>query len=80
MEERPPVRKSPFPPFNPLPLLCPRLPLSFVHLDSIRVPQGFFARPKKETDGSQNLMIWEVGIPGKVGVSPLLSLFATRPA
>jgi hypothetical protein len=32
--------------------------------------QGFFARPKKETDGSQNLMIWEVGIPGKVGVSP----------
>ncbi|KAH8090919.1 ubiquitin-conjugating enzyme 9 [Filobasidium floriforme] len=32
-------------------------------------PFGFFARPKKETDGSQNLMIWEVGIPGKVGTN-----------
>ncbi|WFD24350.1 SUMO conjugating enzyme Hus5 [Malassezia equina] len=27
--------------------------------------QGFYARPEKEADGSLNLLVWEVGIPGK---------------
>jgi ubiquitin-conjugating enzyme E2 I len=31
--------------------------------------QGFFARPTKSADGTQNMMIWELGIPGKQGVS-----------
>ncbi len=30
-------------------------------------PPGFFARPRKEEDGSTNLMQWECGIPGKKG-------------
>jgi ubiquitin-conjugating enzyme E2 I len=33
--------------------------------------QGFYAKPAKAVDGSQNLMEWEVGIPGKAGVSPI---------
>jgi ubiquitin-conjugating enzyme E2 I len=28
-------------------------------------PPGFFARPTRSEDGSQNLMLWEAGIPGK---------------
>ncbi|AXA49274.1 ubiquitin-conjugating enzyme E2 I [Malassezia restricta] len=28
-------------------------------------PFGFYARPEKEADGSLNLLVWEVGIPGK---------------
>jgi hypothetical protein len=31
--------------------------------------KGFYARPKKEADGSLNLLFWEVGIPGRAGVS-----------
>jgi ubiquitin-conjugating enzyme E2 I len=31
-------------------------------------PHGFYARPTTGTDGSLNLMNWECGIPGKVGV------------
>jgi ubiquitin-conjugating enzyme E2 I len=31
--------------------------------------QGFYAKPTKSPDGSMNLMEWEVGIPGKEGVS-----------
>jgi hypothetical protein len=31
--------------------------------------QGFYAKPTKAPDGSMNLMEWEVGIPGKEGVS-----------
>lgn len=31
--------------------------------------QGFYAKPTKATDGSMNLMEWEVGIPGKDNVS-----------
>ena len=30
--------------------------------------QGFYARPEKEADGSLNLLVWEVGIPGKANV------------
>ena len=30
-------------------------------------PFGFFARPSKASDGSQDLMRWECGIPGKSG-------------
>jgi len=33
-------------------------------------PQGFYAKPLKAADGSMNLLEWEVGIPGKEGVSP----------
>jgi hypothetical protein len=33
------------------------------------MPQGFYAKPAKAADGSQNLMEWEVGIPGKTNVS-----------
>ncbi|GAA5827350.1 hypothetical protein JCM5353_007552 [Sporobolomyces roseus] len=28
-------------------------------------PYGFWAKPSKSADGSMNLMMWEVGIPGK---------------
>lgn len=28
-------------------------------------PPGFYARPTKKPDNSQNLMCWETGIPGK---------------
>ena len=28
-------------------------------------PSGFFARPKKNEDGSMDMMTWETGIPGK---------------
>ena len=31
--------------------------------------QGFYAKPTKSGDGSMNLLEWEVGIPGKAGVS-----------
>jgi ubiquitin-protein ligase len=31
--------------------------------------KGFYAKPVKGADGSMNLMEWEVGIPGKAGVS-----------
>ena len=30
--------------------------------------QGFWAKPSKSADGSMNLMMWEVGIPGKENV------------
>ncbi|TCD64141.1 E2 SUMO-conjugating protein ubc9 [Steccherinum ochraceum] len=30
-------------------------------------PFGFYAKPTKATDGSMNLLEWEVGIPGKTG-------------
>ncbi|PWN97584.1 putative ubiquitin--protein ligase hus5 [Tilletiopsis washingtonensis] len=28
---------------------------------------GFYARPEKAADGSLNLLVWDVGIPGKAG-------------
>mmetsp|Transcript_24724 Transcript_24724/g.39857 ORF Transcript_24724/g.39857 Transcript_24724/m.39857 type:complete len:160 (-) Transcript_24724:225-704(-) len=28
-------------------------------------PHGFYARPEKKSDGSQDLMMWVCGIPGK---------------
>jgi Ubiquitin-conjugating enzyme len=28
-------------------------------------PAGFFAKPVKKADGSNNLLVWEAGIPGK---------------
>ncbi|MBW0494401.1 hypothetical protein O181_034116 [Austropuccinia psidii MF-1] len=30
-------------------------------------PYGFYARPSKNPDGSLNMMLWDVGIPGKEG-------------
>ena len=36
-------------------------------------PIDFFARPSRKADGSQNLMVWECGIPGKKGVRFLTS-------
>lgn len=35
--------------------------------------QGFVAVPTKNADGTMNLMNWECAIPGKKGVSFLLS-------
>ncbi|CED84191.1 ubiquitin-conjugating enzyme 9 [Phaffia rhodozyma] len=32
-------------------------------------PFGFYARPAKNTDGTMDLMKWEVGIPGKAGTN-----------
>jgi hypothetical protein len=32
--------------------------------------QGFYAKPQKAADGTLNMMIWEIGIPGKKDVSP----------
>jgi len=31
-------------------------------------PNGFYAKPLKKDDNSINLMIWEIGIPGKEGL------------
>ncbi|KAK1922104.1 ubiquitin-conjugating enzyme/RWD-like protein [Papiliotrema laurentii] len=28
-------------------------------------PFGFYAKPQKQADGTLNMMLWEVGIPGK---------------
>lgn len=33
--------------------------------------QGFVAKPTKAADGTLNLMLWEVGIPGKKDVNDL---------
>ncbi|CAK9781863.1 unnamed protein product [Cutaneotrichosporon oleaginosum] len=30
-------------------------------------PFGFYARPQKKEDGTLNMMVWDVGIPGKEG-------------
>ena len=38
-------------------------------ISALVVEQGFFAKPMKKTDGTMNLMEWEVGIPGKKDVS-----------
>jgi hypothetical protein len=35
--------------------------------------QGFFAKPKKKADGTLDMMVWEVGIPGKADVSEVKS-------
>ncbi|POV99562.1 hypothetical protein PSTT_13692, partial [Puccinia striiformis] len=32
-------------------------------------PYGFYARPTKNADSSLNMMIWDIGIPGKENVS-----------
>ena len=37
-------------------------------------PRGFFARPTRNTDGSQNLFKWAVGVPGKDGTPWCLTL------
>lgn len=34
-------------------------------------PYGFWAKPKKASDGTLDMKTWETGIPGKEGVSPL---------
>lgn len=48
----------------------PRIALGFaIWISTLTFsPQGFFAKPAKASDGSMNLMEWEVGIPGKTGV------------
>lgn len=51
-------------------------------------PYGFWAKPKKNADGSMDLKTWEAGIPGKEGVRgprlvprvPSLGLTCLRPA
>jgi hypothetical protein len=54
-------------------------------ISSKRHAQGFWARPQKNADGSQNVKIWDVGIPGRENVRLVfLSLFplldvATKP-
>jgi hypothetical protein len=40
--------------------------------------QGFYARPMKAADGTLNLMVWEVGIPGKQGVRDCIKLQVLR--
>jgi hypothetical protein len=39
--------------------------------------QGFYARPRKEGD-SLNLLIWDVGIPGKEGVRVVQSTLSSE--
>ncbi|OCF61306.1 ubiquitin-conjugating enzyme E2 I [Kwoniella mangroviensis CBS 10435] len=34
-------------------------------------PFGFYAKPVKAADGTMNIMLWEVGIPGKAGASTI---------
>ena len=41
-------------------------------------PAGFYARPRKKKDGSTNLMLWDVGIPGKTGTLWEGGLFRLR--
>ncbi len=45
------------------------VPIVVQYVDSRFISQGFYAKPAKAADGSMNLMDWEVGIPGKAGVS-----------
>ena len=44
-------------------------------------PIDFYARPSRKPDGSQDLMVWECGVPGKKGVSyaPSLLFFPIKP-
>ncbi len=47
--------------------------------DTISKPdQGFYARPTKASDGTMNLMEWEVGIPGKAAVCLSISQGACK--
>jgi ubiquitin-conjugating enzyme E2 I len=40
---------------------------SYSYKRFISIAYGFFARPEKNTDGTLNLMVWQVGIPGETG-------------
>ena len=67
-EERKQWRKDH--PFVRVDLVCGRgrVSESSFHA-SLIYSQGFYAKPAKAPDGSMNLMEWDVGIPGKPGVS-----------
>ena len=41
-------------------------------------PVGFYANPKTNTDGTTNMLLWEFGIPGKVG-TPYEGALERRP-
>lgn len=51
---------------------------SRVLVDLLTRSQGFFARPEKDADGSLNLLVWEIGIPGKANVRRVLWRVLTR--
>lgn len=55
------------------PFVCLNSP-NAVRIELMAGKQGFYAKPSKALDGSLNLMEWEVGIPGKPGVSDRLKL------
>mmetsp|Transcript_16840 Transcript_16840/g.25319 ORF Transcript_16840/g.25319 Transcript_16840/m.25319 type:complete len:157 (+) Transcript_16840:108-578(+) len=45
-------------------------------------PYGFFARPQKRKDGSQNLFTWKCGFPGRTGTiweGPIYKVTLTFP-
>jgi hypothetical protein len=51
------------------PSICVHISPAVRFKTKLVVSQGFYAKPTKAPDGSMNLMEWEVGIPGKEGVS-----------
>jgi hypothetical protein len=38
--------------------------------------QGFYAKPMKTNDGAMDLMVWEVGIPGKPKVNTVTNVLS----
>ena len=41
-------------------------------------PPGFFAKFAKNKDDSQNMMVWETGIPGREGMLVEIGVFAVQ--
>lgn len=47
----------------------------YVALHKSAYAKGFYARPQKKEDGTLNMMVWEIGIPGKEGVREVMGLW-----
>ena len=69
MAERPSIR-APKAREGECKLITDHLP-PFLHGLSLPIKQGFYAKPQKSADGTLNMMIWEVGVPGKPQVGPV---------
>lgn len=72
MEERPSFREWALtsPPVHPFSTaLCVAAETVTISGNFLLTRQGFVAKPTKAADGTLNLMLWEVGIPGKKDVS-----------
>ena len=41
-------------------------------------PHGFFARPTTNEDGTLNMLKWDCGIPGRVGVNEIFFFISSK--